>query len=131
VTMDYKATEFNSQESYDIAVLKLPKDITRVEINWSNWHIAIDDASGFKRRAFHQRKSGIINDICEWMHSKTAGGFPIKILSLDNAKENLAAVKEEKGENWKLAFKVKLTAQKTPQQNSQAKTAFTVLSGQA
>jgi hypothetical protein len=65
------------------------------------------------------------------MHIETAQGLPIKILHSDNAKENLAAVKKAKGENWKLAFKVKLTAQKTPQQNSQAKTAFTVLAGQA
>jgi hypothetical protein len=54
-----------------------------------------------------------------------------KILCSDNAKENLAAVKKAKGGNWKLAFKVKLTARKTLQQNSQAKTVFTVLAGQA
>ena len=99
VTTDNKAAVFNGQVSHDIAFLKLLKNITRVEINRGNWHIAIDDASRFKKSTFHQRKNGIIDDICKWMHSETAQLFPIKIVRSDNAKENIAAVKKAKGDN--------------------------------
>ncbi len=48
----------------------------------------------------------------------------------DNAKENMALIKIAKGKGG-LAFAVKLTGSKTPQQNSKAKTAFTVIAAQA
>jgi hypothetical protein len=52
-------------------------------------------------------------------------------LHQDNAKENMALIKIAKGKDWMLAFEVKFTAKKTPQQNSKAKMAFTVIVAQA
>ncbi len=39
--------------------------------------------------------------------------------------------KMAKGKNWKLEFKVKYTAKKTPQQNLHAETSFTIIAAQA
>ncbi len=49
----------------------------------------------------------------------------------DNAGENVKLVKTAKGKDWKIDFVAKFTARKTPQQNSHAKTLFTVIAAQA
>ncbi len=72
-----------------------------------------------------------MQDMCEHMHSKAARGPPILILRQDNTKENLALIKMAKSQAWKLTFKEELTARKTPQQNSKAETAFTLIAAQA
>jgi hypothetical protein len=43
----------------------------------------------------------------------------------------LALIKAAKGKDWKLTIAVELTARNTPQQNSKAETAFTVIVAQA
>ena len=42
----------------------------------------------------------------------------------------MALIKKAKGKDWKHNFKTELTARNTPQQNSKAKTAFTVIAAQ-
>jgi hypothetical protein len=82
---------------------------------------------GFKQSAFFETKGGIIQNMCEYMHSEKEHSHPIQILRQDNAKENVALIKIAKGKDWMLAFKVKFMARKTPQQNSKTKLAFTVI----
>jgi hypothetical protein len=53
-----------------------------------------------------------------------------QILCQDNGKENMALIKIAKGKDWMLAFVVKFTARKTPQLNSKAEMAFTVITAQ-
>jgi hypothetical protein len=65
------------------------------------------------------------------MHSEKEHGHPIQILCQDNVKENVALIKIAKGKDWMLTFEIKIMARKTPQQNSKAKTAFTVIATQA
>ncbi len=69
--------------------------------------------------------------MCEYMHGEKECGYPIKILHQDNAKENIGMIKIAKGKDWKLTFLVELTARNTPQQNSKAEMAFTVIAAQA
>ncbi len=69
--------------------------------------------------------------MCKYMHSEKEHGHLIQILQQDSAKENMALTKTAKGKDWMLAFAVKFTARKTLQQNSKAKTAFTVIAAQA
>ncbi len=47
------------------------------------------------------------------------------------AEENVALIKIAKGKDWMLVFEVKFTARKTPQQNSKAETALTVIAALA
>ncbi len=65
------------------------------------------------------------------MHSEKESNHPIQILRQDNAKDNVALIKIAKCKDWMLAFAVKFMARKIPQQNSKAKTAFTVIAAQA
>jgi hypothetical protein len=109
----------------------VPDELEGIILQRSNWHILVDEATGFKRSTFHKTKGGIVQDMCEHMHSKAARGHPILILRQDNAKENLALIKMAKSQAWKLTFKEELTTRKTPQQNSKAETAFTVIAAQA
>ncbi len=86
---------------------------------------------GYKRSAFFVTKKGIIDNVCDSMHSKKEQGYPIQILRQDNAKENLELIKAAKGKDWRLTSAVELTARNTPQQKLKAKMAFTVISAQA
>ncbi len=105
-----------------LAKIKVPDELEGIILQRSNWHILVDEASGFKRSTFHKTKGGIVQDMCEHMHSKVARGHLILILRQDNAKENLALNKMANSSAWKLTFKEELTARKTPQQNSKAET---------
>ncbi len=126
-----KAKEFNSRVFHDLSKIRAPDELEEIEIAKSNWHILIDEATGFKRSAFFITKVGIIQDMCEYMHGEKECGYPIKILRQDNPKENVGMIKMAKGKDWKLTFLVELTARNTPQQNSKAETAFTVIAAQA
>ena len=110
-----------------MAKIKVPDELEGIILQRSNWHILVDEATGFKRSTFHKTKGGIVQDMCEHMHSKAARDQPILILRQDNAKENLALIKMAKSQAWKLTFKEELTARKMPQQNSKAETAFTII----
>jgi hypothetical protein len=65
------------------------------------------------------------------MHSEKECSHPIQILHQDNPKENVALIKIAKGKDWMLAFEVEFVARKTPQQNSKATSALTVIAAQA
>jgi hypothetical protein len=52
-------------------------------------------------------------------------------LRQDKAKGNIAAIKIAQEKDWKIVFKAEFTAQKTPQQNLIAETAFTNIAAQA
>ncbi len=129
--MGVKASEFNGQAFHDLAKIKVPDELEGIILQRSNWHILVDEATGFKRSTYHKTKGGIVQDMCERMHSEAARGHPILILRQDNAKENLVLIKMAKSQAWKLTFKEELKARKTPQQNSKTETAFTVTAAQA
>jgi hypothetical protein len=125
-----KATAFNGHVGHDLSKIKVPEELNIV-ISKPNWHIMVDELSGFKRSEFFKTNSGIIEYMCKLMHSETKQGYPIKILCQDNAGENVKLVKMAKGKDWKLSFVVEYTAGKTSQQNSLAEMSFTVIAVQA
>jgi hypothetical protein len=51
-----KATEFNGQVFHDLSKIKVPEELGKIEIAKSNWHIAVNEASGYKRSAFLSQK---------------------------------------------------------------------------
>ncbi len=121
-----KATIFNGRVGDDLSKIKAPWGMG-VTINKSNWHMMVNEASGFKRSAFFKTKDGIIEFMCQTMHSKDVQGHPIQVLCQDNSRENAKLVKTAKGKNWKLKFEVKYAARKMPQQNLHAETLFTII----
>jgi hypothetical protein len=91
----------------------------------------VDKATGFKRSTFLETKDGIIECMCQTMHSEALQGHPIQILHQYNVGENVKLVKTAKGKNQKLEFEVKYTARKTPQQNLHVETLFKIIAAQA
>jgi hypothetical protein len=91
-----KASKFNGQAFHDLAKIKVPDELEGIILQRSNWHILVDETTGFKRSTFHKKKGGIVQDMCEHMHSMAASGHPILFLRQDNAKENLALIKMAK-----------------------------------
>ncbi len=100
-------------------------------INKSNWHTMVNKATGFKRSAFFKTKAGIIEYMCQSMHSKALQGHPMCVMCQDNMGENIKLVKMVKSKNWKLEFEIEYTARKMPQQNLHAETLFTIIAAQA
>ncbi len=106
-----KTTTFNGRVGHDLLQIKAPEGM-EVTINKSNWHMMVDKAMGFKRSAFFKTKDGIIEYMCQTMHSKALRGHPIQVLHQDNAGENVKLDKTAKGKNWKIEFEIKYTATK-------------------
>ncbi len=126
-----KAHEFNGQCFKDIAMIKVTDKMEGITISKPNWHILIDEASGFKQSKFHITKGAIVPDMCHYMHSEKEGGYPIQILRQDNAKENVALIMISKGKDWKHNFKTELMLRNMPQQKLKAEIAFMVITAQA
>jgi hypothetical protein len=97
-----KASVFNGQAFHDLAKIKVPDELEGIILQQSNWHILVDEATGFKRSTFHKTKGGIVQDMCEHMHSEAARDHQILILRQDNANENLGLIKMAKSQAWKL-----------------------------
>ncbi len=125
-----KATTFNRIVGHDLTKIEVPEGLD-VTINKANWHIMVNQLSGFKQSKFFVTKNEIIDYMCQIMHSEAERGYPIQILLQDNAGENIKLVKKAKGKDCKLDFAVENTAQKTPQHNLHAETSFTVIGAQA
>jgi hypothetical protein len=125
-----KATPFNGRMGHDLSKIKVPERLD-VTINMLNWHIMVDQSSGFKQIKSFVTKNEIINDMFQIMHLEAEQGNSIQILRQDNPGENIKLVKMAKGKDWKLDFAVEYTAQKTPQQNLHVETSFTVIAAQA
>jgi hypothetical protein len=108
-TGDYKAITFNGRVGHDLSKIKAPEGM-EVRINKLNWHMLVDEMSGFKRSAFFETKGGMIDYMCNLMHSEAKSGHPIRVLRQDNAGENVKLVKTAKGKDWKIDFAVEYTA---------------------
>jgi hypothetical protein len=91
-----KATIFNRRVGQDLSKIKAP-EVMEVTINKSNWHKMVDKATVFKRSAFFETKSGIIEYMCQIMHSKALQGHPIRVPRQVNTGENVKLVKTAKG----------------------------------
>jgi hypothetical protein len=116
-----KVTIFNGGVGHNLSLIIAPEGM-EVTINKSNWHMMADKAPGFKRCAFFKANIGIIEYMCQTMHSKAQQGHPIQVLHQDNVEEKVKLVKTAKGKNWKLEFEVEYTARKMPKQNLHAET---------
>jgi hypothetical protein len=53
----------------DLAKIKAPEEL-QVTISKPNWHILVDEASGFKQSRFFETKSGIIPYMCKLMFAE-------------------------------------------------------------
>ncbi len=82
------------------------------------WHITAEETVNFKRSKFFMAKSD---------KQEMSRGHPISIIQQDNAGENKKLITLAHSQEWKLATIFENTAHKTPQQNSLAENAFTVI----
>jgi len=91
------------------------------------WHITAEETVNFKRSKFFVAKSDMPKDMCVFMQQEKSRGHPILIIRQDNASENKKLVMLAHSKEWKLETIFENTARKTPQQNSCAELAFTVI----
>jgi hypothetical protein len=91
------------------------------------WHITAEETVNFKRSKFFVYKSEMPKDMCAFMQQEKAREHPIEIIQQDNAGENKKLVTLAQSKDWKLESIFENTARNTPQQNSYAELAFTVI----
>ena len=91
------------------------------------WHITAKETVNFKRSKFFVAKSDMPKNMCVFIQQEKLHGYPILIIRQDNTGENKKLVMLAHSQEWKLETIFDNTACKTPQQNSYAKLAFTVI----
>jgi hypothetical protein len=64
-----KVTIFDGRVGHHLSKIKAPEGM-KMPINNSNWHIMVDKPTGFKRSTFFENKAGIIEYMCQTMHSE-------------------------------------------------------------
>ncbi len=121
-----KAVKYNGRVYHDIATVKESKDDKSL-CRKTVWHIRAEETVNFKRSKFFMAKSDMPKDMCAFMQQEKLRGHPILIIRQDNAGENKKLVTLAHLQEWKLETIFENTARKTPQQNSYAKLAFTVI----
>ncbi len=121
-----KADKFNGQVYHDIATVKesgKDKSLGHRTV----WHITAEETVNFKQSTFFVYKSCMPKNMCTFLQQEKSCGHPIKIIQQDNAGKNKNLVTLAHSQDWKLDTIFENTARKTPQQNSYAELAFTVI----
>ncbi len=121
-----KAEKFNERVYHDIAIVKKSNNDKKLGCK-SVWHVIAEEMVNFKMSKFFVSKSKMPTYMCEYMESEKVQGHPIAIIRQDNAGENKELVTLAHLKVWKQETIFKNMACKTPQQNSYAELAFTVL----
>jgi hypothetical protein len=121
-----KADKYNGRVYHDIATVKESKN-DKLLGQRMVWHITAKETVNFKRSRFFVAKSNMPKDMCTFMQQEKLRGHPISIIQQDNASENKKLVTLAQSQDWKLETIFENTACKTPQQNSYAELAFTVI----
>ncbi len=126
VSKGKKAVKYNGRVYHDIATVKeseRDKALGRKAV----WHITAEETVDFKRSKFFMAKSDMPKDMCIFMQQEMSRGQAILIIRQDNAGKNKKLVTLAHLQEWKLATTFENTTRKTPQQNSLAENAFTVI----
>jgi hypothetical protein len=121
-----KAVKYNGRVYHDIATVKESKDDKSLGRKMV-WHITAEETVNFKRSKFFTAKSDMPKDMYAFMQQEKSRGHPISIIRQDNASKNKKLVTLAHSQEWKLETIFENTARKTPQQNSCAELAFTVI----
>ena len=58
------------------------------ELSRKNWKIIVDKSTCKKWCDFTDKKSGMVESTCEFLHKSKARGMPILIIRLDSAGKN-------------------------------------------
>ncbi len=125
-----KAEKFNGCMYHDIAIVKESNDDNKLGRK-SVWHVIAEETVNFKMSKFFVTKSEMRIYMCEYMESEKVQGHPIAIIRQDNAGENKKLMTLAHLKDWKHETIFENMAHKTPQQNSYAELAFTVLAAKA
>jgi hypothetical protein len=121
-----KTVKYNGRIYHDIATVKESEEDKSLGQKMV-WHITAEETVNFKRSKFFRAKSDMPKDMCVFVQQEMLRGHPISIIRQDNAGENKKFVTLAHLQEWKLATTFENTARKTPQQNSLAENAFTVI----
>jgi hypothetical protein len=68
-----KATTLNGQVGHYLSKIKVPEGLD-VTINMPNWHIMVNQLSGFTQSKFFMTKNEIVDYMCQIMHSEAEQG---------------------------------------------------------
>jgi hypothetical protein len=125
-----KAEKFNGRVYHDIAIVKESDDDKKLGRK-SVWHVIAEETVNFKMSKFFVSKSEMPKYMCNYIESEKVRVHPIAIIRQDNACENKKLMTLAHSKDWKHETIFENTACKTPQQNSYAELAFTVLEAKA
>ncbi len=124
------AEKFIGRVYHDIAIVKESNNDKKLGQK-TVWHVSAEETVNFKTSKFFVSKSKMPKYMYKYMESKKVQGHPIAIIRQDNAGKSKKLVILAHSKGWKHETIFENTARKTPQLNSSAELACTILAAKA
>ena len=102
--------------SSDLPTIKAPKD-SDITITNRNWHIVVDQYTGYKELEFYSTKSDFVEPICQKFSKWKNNGKLISYIRHNNALKNKILTTIANDSQWRLGIIVECTCMGTPKRN--------------
>ena len=110
--------------------MKPNSDDKNTNITNINWHLMVDEYSGYKISCFYATKNGMVEPTCQQYQLWKSNDKPVHVVQQDNASENKILESRCSSADWKLNIKFEYTARNMPQQNHLVEVGFATIAGQ-
>ena len=111
-------------------MIMVPQD-SGITITNKNWHIVMDQYTGYKESEFYCNKSDFVKPTCKKFSNWKNNGKLVTYIRHDSAPENKVLMKIANDLQWKLGITAECTGKGTPQMNQNANLRFTDIAGKA
>ena len=108
VNNNKKAMRTGERIFSDLVTIKTPQE-SSITITKKNWHIVMDQDTGYKESQFHCINSDFVEPTCKRFSKWKNNGKPVTYIKHNNASENEVLIKIANYSQWKLKITVEYT----------------------
>ena len=111
-----KAARTGERIFSDVATIKALQD-SGIIITNRNWHIGVDQHTGYNKPEFYSAKSNLVELTCKKFSKWRNNGKPVSYIRHNNALENKGLIKISNASQWKLDIITEYAGKGTPQRS--------------
>ena len=108
----------------------MPQD-SGITITNRNWHIVVDQYTGYKESELYSTKSDFLELTCKKFSEWKNNGKLVSYTRHDNAQKNKILIKIANDSQWRLGITSEYTGKGAPQRNQLPKLGFADVAGKA
>ena len=123
-----KATGAGKRTFSDLAMIKVSQD-SGITITNKNWHIVVDQYTGYKESELYGTKSDFVEPTCKKFSKWNNSGKQVTYIRYDNAPENKVLIKIADDLQRKLGVTMEYTSKVMPQKNQLTELGFADITG--